>query len=79
MPRHPNKEIHEALKYAQNQGWTVIKSAKGHCWGVIRCPYGYGGCQKSIWSTPKNPQSHAKSIERYVNQCPHVDEENEDP
>jgi hypothetical protein len=71
MPRHPNKEIQAALEYAQRMGWTVIKSAKGHCWGIIRCPHGRGGCQKSVWSTPKSPQDHAKDIRRFVDKCPH--------
>jgi hypothetical protein len=71
MPKHPNKEIEAALKYARGEGWTVIKSAKGHCWGIIRCPHGRGGCQKSVWSTPRSPQDHAKSIRRFVDKCPH--------
>ena len=71
MPRHPNKEIQAALEYAQRMGWSVIKSPKGHCWGIIRCPHGRGGCQKSIWSTPKSPQDHAKDIRRWVDKCPH--------
>ncbi len=71
MARHPNKEIEAALQYARDRGWTVIKSAKGHCWGMIRSPHGRGGCQKSIWSTPRRPEDHAKAIRRFVDQCPH--------
>jgi hypothetical protein len=71
MPKHPNKEIEAALKYARNKGWTVIKSERGHCWGLIRCPHGRGGCQKSVWSTPRSPQDHAKDIRRFVDKCPH--------
>jgi hypothetical protein len=62
MARHPNKEIEAALKYAKGKGWSIIKSLKGHCWGMIRCSHGRGGCQKSVWSTPKSLQSHAKAI-----------------
>ena len=71
MARHPNKEIQAALRFAKSKGWTVIQSARGHCWGIIRCAHGRGGCQKSVWSTPRNPQNHAKSIRRFVNHCPH--------
>ena len=50
---------------------SVIESPRGHCWGLIRCPHGRGGCQKSIWSTPKSPQNHANQIRRYVDKCAH--------
>lgn len=75
MSRHPKKEIHEALQYAILKGWVIIESKKGHCWGIIRCPHGRGGCQKSIWSTPRNPGDHAKDIKRFVDKCPHMAEE----
>jgi hypothetical protein len=75
MARHPNKEIEAALQYAEGLGWTVIESPRGHGWGMIRCPYGRGGCQKSIWSTPKDPYGHARSIRQYVDRCSHADEE----
>jgi len=78
MPRHPNKEIEAALKYARSKGWIVAKSAKGHCWGIIRCPHGRGGCQKSIWSTPNHPEDHAKDIRRFVDSCPHPTQTTDD-
>jgi hypothetical protein len=62
MDRHPKKEIDAPLKYAASKGWSIAKSLRGHCWGVIRCSHGRGGCQKSIWSTPKSPQNLAKAI-----------------
>ena len=71
MARHPKKEIEAALSYARSKSWTVIKSKKGHCWGIIRCGHGRGGCQKSVWSTPKDAENHAKAIRRFVDQCPH--------
>jgi hypothetical protein len=79
MARHPNKEIEAALKYARSQGWTVIKSLRGHCWGMIRCAHGRGGCQKSVWSTPKNAQNHADAIRRFVDRCPHERNGTEEP
>ncbi|OYV77072.1 MAG: hypothetical protein B7Z74_00115 [Deltaproteobacteria bacterium 21-66-5] len=71
MPRHPNKEFDAAWRYAESRGWTVIRSKKGHCWGIIRCAHGRGGCQKSIWSTPRVPQDHADAIPPFVDRCPH--------
>jgi hypothetical protein len=59
------------LQYAEDHAWLVKKSKKGHCWGVIRCPHGRGRCQKSIWSTPKNPDNPADQIRRFVDACPH--------
>lgn len=78
MVRHSNKEIEAALTHAKEKGWSIIRSKKGHCWGIIRCPHGYGGCQKSIWSTLKNPQDHAKAIRRFVDKCPHEQLESEE-
>jgi hypothetical protein len=75
VPRHPNKEINAALRYADSRGWTIVESVRGHCWGMIRCPHGRGGCQKSVWSTPQSPEDHAKSLRRFVDNCPHQDEE----
>src|SRR5881227_3578283 len=36
-PRHPNKEIEAAVRYAEARGWTLTP-AKGHAWGRLRCP-----------------------------------------
>ena len=69
--RHSNKEIEGSLHYAESRNWTVVESARGHCWGVIRCPHGRAGCQKSIWSTPRRPENHAREIRRFVDRCPH--------
>ncbi len=78
-PRHPSKEIEAAVRYAEGFGWTCTLS-KGHAWGRLRCPHGQrGGCQLSVWSTPKNPHNHAEQICRRVDACPHQpDEEDED-
>ncbi|RZI87656.1 MAG: hypothetical protein EOP15_13620, partial [Pseudomonas sp.] len=62
MPRHAHskKEIEQALRYAEAQGWRVVAGG-GHCWGKIYCPYNSDECRcgefcvASIWSTPKNP------------------------
>jgi hypothetical protein len=77
-PRHPNKHIEAAVKYAEALGWRVEISG-GHAWGRIFCPHAVrGGCKKSVWSTPHNPQGHASQIRRAVDQCPHHDENQDD-
>jgi hypothetical protein len=66
---HPNKHIREALDYAEEQGWAFTKS-RGHAFGRIRCGHSHDDCQMSVWSTPRNPENHAKAIRRKVDKCP---------
>jgi hypothetical protein len=66
---HPNKQIREAINYAEDNGWTFAKS-RGHAYGRIYCMHGHGDCQMSIWSTPRNPETHAKRIRKKVDACP---------
>ncbi len=47
-PKHPKKEVNEALDYADKQGLTVERTSAGHKWGRIRCSC---GAFFSIWST----------------------------
>jgi hypothetical protein len=71
---HPRKEIEQALQYAHEAGWT-IKVGGGHAWGKIYCPQNDESCRcgnfciASIWSTPRNPEAHAKAIRRVVDNC----------
>jgi hypothetical protein len=73
-PKHSKKEIEEALKHAESQGWT-IKPSGGHCWGKIYCPYNNDECRcgefciTSVWCTPKNAGNHAAQLYRVVNNC----------
>jgi hypothetical protein len=61
-PGHPNKHIREAIKYAEEHGWTFHKS-RGHSFGVLRCPQP-GGCRESVYSTPRVPEDHADGFGR---------------
>jgi hypothetical protein len=72
-PRHPKKEIEEALQYAEANGWRVIKrSGRGHAWGILRCVLeNREGCSMSVWSTPRDPAVHGMQIMRRVDQCNH--------
>jgi hypothetical protein len=73
-PRHPKKEIEDAIQYAERLGWTCEK-ASGHAWGRLYCPHGdRGGCILSVWSTPRSPGNHAHQIRRQVDRCPHASE-----
>jgi hypothetical protein len=69
--RHPNKHIREAVERAMDLGWRLVEST-GHAWGTLCCPHGQrGGCRISVWSTPRNPENHARRIRRLVAGCPH--------
>jgi len=70
-PRHPNKNIEEAIQYAESKGWHYFKTGdSSHAWGRLLCRK-RGGCCMSIWSTPKVEENHAKQIRRNVNKCSH--------
>ncbi|MEX2523715.1 MAG: hypothetical protein WD750_02050 [Gammaproteobacteria bacterium] len=72
--RHPNKEIEEALAWAEGRGWR-IEMAGGHAWGRLYCPWNDPECRcgefciVSVWSTPRNPVAHARQIRRVVDHC----------
>lgn len=72
--KHSKKEVEEALKYAESQGWRVAVGGS-HAWGKIYCPYNDADCRcgefciTSIWSTPRNPGSHARALIQVVDSC----------
>ena len=72
-PKHPNKHVEEALQEAEERGWRVEKrEGRGHAWGRMYCPGGSrGDCIMSVWSTPRNPENHARQIRHRVEQCEH--------
>jgi hypothetical protein len=70
-PRHPNKHIEKAIQYAEQQGWRV-EISNGHDWGRLFCPLGQrGGCIIGVFSTPRNPENHARHIQSEIDLCPH--------
>jgi hypothetical protein len=73
VPDHPNKHIREAIEYALHRGWTLRKSEpRAHIWGLLYCRQrDRGGCKRAVYSTPKDPEDHAKDIRRAVDRCPH--------
>lgn len=76
---HPNKEIRAALESAKAAGWTVKKSgSRAHAWDTIRCGHGHTSCWMAVYSTPRNPQNHAKQIRKKVAACPGPTETSEE-
>lgn len=70
--KHPNKHIREAIKYALEKGWRVTTS-KGHYWGHLWCPLQTRkGCAWGVFSTPRNPENHAKWLIKMIDRCPHA-------
>ncbi len=73
-PRHSKKEIEEALRHAEEQGWRVAVGGS-HAWGRIYCPYDDSECRcgefciTSVWSTPRSPTNHARALRRVVDRC----------
>ncbi|WDY59009.1 hypothetical protein [Pseudomonas sp. PSKL.D1] len=73
-PTHARKEVEQALKHAESQGWKVVAGG-GHCWGKMLCPLNDSDCRcgefciTSIWSTPKSPGNHARQLRRVVDNC----------
>ncbi len=70
-PRHPDKHVEKAIQYAEAIGWEA-RLSNGHAWGRLYCPHGTReGCIISIWSTPRNPENHARQIRRDIDLCDH--------
>jgi len=70
-PRHPDKHIEKAVLYAENLGWRW-EISRGRAWGHLMCPEtSREGCIVGVYSTPRNPENHARHIRREVDVCPH--------
>jgi hypothetical protein len=69
-PRHTNKHIEAAVKYAERHGWRWMHS-DGHPWGRMLCPHeDRSGCDFTVYSTPQHPEAHARRLMRKVDDCP---------
>ena len=54
--------------------WVDVHEGKwkGHIFGTLWCPLQTReGCRFRVYSTPRNPEDHAKRIRRAVDGCPH--------
>ena len=71
MARHQNKHIAEAVSYAESLGWR-LRMSDGHVWGLLWCPEASrDGCRLHVFSTPRNPEGHARWLRREIDRCPH--------
>jgi hypothetical protein len=69
--RHPNKEIESAIQHAEDRGWRVLAGGS-HAWGFLYCPeQTREGCRVPVYSTPRNPEGHARRILQRIDGCPH--------
>jgi hypothetical protein len=70
-PRHPDKDIEAAIRYAEDHGWRVLEDGS-HAWGFLYCPErSRNGHRFSVYSTPRVPFAHAKDLRRVVDRCQH--------
>lgn len=71
--RHPNKHIREAIKYAEQNGWTFLKAGpRAHRYGTLYCPLRtQDGHRQAVFSTPRSPENHARRIRQSVDNCNH--------
>lgn len=69
--QHSDKQIQVAIEFALQHGWALIDAGRSaHCFAKLRCGIaGHREHMMSIWSTPANPENHAKQIVRKVRQC----------
>ncbi|CAN5905128.1 hypothetical protein BH23ACT10_BH23ACT10_21870 [soil metagenome] len=72
-PRHMHKEIERVVAAAEQAGWTVQHSSRGHVWGVMLCGHHTReGCRVVIYSTPRNREGDARRLARAVSKCDHT-------
>jgi hypothetical protein len=77
-PRHPNKHIEAAIKYAESLGWRV-EISNAHAWGHLLCPLqSREGHIVPVWSTPRSLERHAREILAKIEKCRHRPEGQED-
>ena len=71
-PKHPKKEINDALDYAAQLGFVVEQTAAGHKWDRIQVHV-----QSNVFGLvdAKEPFNHGRQIRRWVDQHNHGDNE----
>ena len=61
--RHQRKQVEAALRFAEEQGFSVEVHHAGHTWGHVIAP---NGQHLRVWSTPKDADVAARMIRRFV-------------
>jgi len=75
--KHPDKDVRAAIEMAVSKGWR-FEEGNGHAFGKLFCPWNDQACRcgafcvLSVYSTPRNPQGHARTIRRKVLGCIHL-------
>lgn len=70
MKKHPNKHIRAAIEKAVANGWHVVDTGKSaHAFCRLYCNAGHVEHMMSIWSTPRDAETHAKQILHKISQC----------
>jgi hypothetical protein len=70
--RHPKKEVADALRRAEAAGLAVREIHKGHRWGAVECTT--CSARRDVYSTPRNPGTHAKQLDRFTQSHIHPQE-----
>ena len=70
-PRHPDKDIEVAVKYAESKGWTWTAS-RGHAWACC----GVRSDSEAVVASECGPHRGTRTItrrfiRRQVDRCPH--------
>jgi hypothetical protein len=67
--RHQKKEVADALRRAEEVGLSIEYVRRNHRWAEVRCE----SCDSSrdVWSTPRDPGTHAKQIDRFTSNHRH--------
>ena len=58
-PSHPKKEVEEALRHAEGQGWRV-EVGGSHAWGRMYCPYNDEECRCGEFCIAVPAEQHAE-------------------
>lgn len=61
--RHQRKQVEDALRHAESEGFEVQVRHAGHTWGYVVAP---SGQRLTVWSTPKDADVSARMIRRFV-------------
>ncbi|KXP00709.1 hypothetical protein AXK61_14490 [Tsukamurella pseudospumae] len=69
--RQIHKDVYAVVEKYVDEGWRI--RAMGHKF-VLYCPCSDGGdhARVRVFGTPKNPSTHARSIDRECRKCPGV-------
>ena len=73
MADHQNKHIREAIRFAEEFGWTTEKAGPLMCiWGTLYCRHsGRNGRRiRADVSTRETPEAHARDMFPGVDRCP---------